>query len=219
MILNSKKTKCLPFNNSLTKDFVPQLSVEPGRNLEVIYKMKLVGLVINSEMTWDDHLDYTISRVNKTLWQLTRFRKLGADTHKLITFYILKVRSILMFGAVCFHSSLTQEQSRRLELQQKRSLAIILGSNYQNYKQALLLTSLPRLDILRENACLQWAIKAQGNPQHTDLFPINKSIENTRHRKKYLESKCKGVKYYKSAIPAMIRALNKFESNKQVLTQ
>lgn len=148
MILNSKKTKCLPFNNSLTKDFVPQLSVEPGRNLEVIYKMKLVGLVINSEMTWDDHLDYTILRVNKTLWQLTRFRKLGADTHKLITFYILKFRSILMFGAVCFHSSLTQEQSQRLELQRKRSLAIILGSNYQNYKQALLLTSLPRLDIL-----------------------------------------------------------------------
>ena len=66
--------------------------------------MKLVGLVINSEMTWDDHLDYTILRVTKTLWQLIRFRKLGADTYKLITFYILKVRSILMFGAVCFHS-------------------------------------------------------------------------------------------------------------------
>ena len=36
MILNSKKTKCLPFNNYLTKDFVPVLSVEPGRNLDEI---------------------------------------------------------------------------------------------------------------------------------------------------------------------------------------
>ena len=45
MILNSKTTKCLPFNNSLTKDLVPQLTVEPGKNFEVIYKMRLVGLV------------------------------------------------------------------------------------------------------------------------------------------------------------------------------
>ena len=111
MILNSKTTKCLPFYNSPTKDFVPQLSVEPGRNLEVKYKIKSVGLVINSEMTWDDHLDYTILRVNKTLWQLTRFRKLEVEKQKIITFYISKVKSILMIGAVCFHSFLTQEES------------------------------------------------------------------------------------------------------------
>ena len=112
-------------------------------------------------MTWGNHVDYTIGRVNKTLWQLTRFKQLVSDKKKLITFYILKVRSILLFGAVCFNSALTQEQSKRLlELQQKQSLVIILGSDYQNYKNALLLTSLPRLDTLMGEACLQWAIKA-----------------------------------------------------------
>ena len=119
-----------------------------------------------------------------------------------------------MFGAVCFHSALTQEQSKRLELQQKRSLAIILGSNYQNYKNALVLTSLPRLDSLREKACLLWAMKAQNNPQHTDLFPMNESQANTRFRKKFIEYKCRGSKFYNSAIPAMTRALNHSESFK-----
>ena len=119
-----------------------------------------------------------------------------------------------MFGAVCFHSALTQEQSKRLELQQKRSLAIILGSNYQNYKNALVLTSLPRLDHLREKACLLWATKAQNNPQHSNLFPINESQANTRFRKKFVEYKCRGSKFYNSAIPAMTRALNQFESYK-----
>ena len=117
-----------------------------------------------------------------------------------------------MFGAVCFHSALTQEQSKRLELQQKRSLAIILGSNYQNYKNALVLTSLPRLDALREKACLQWATKAQNNPHHKDLFPINENQANTRFRKKFIEYKCRGSKFYNSAIPAMTRALNYSES-------
>ena len=88
MMLNSKKTKCFPFINSHTRDFIPQLSVEPGEYLEVIYKLRLVGLVINSEMTWDDHVEYTIGRVNKTLWQLTRFKQLVADKKKLITFFI-----------------------------------------------------------------------------------------------------------------------------------
>ena len=137
---------------------------------------------------------------------------------KLVTFYTLKIRSVLMFGSVCFHSSLTKEQSRRLELQQKRSLACILGSDYRSYSQALSLTSLPRLDTLREEACTKWALKAQANPQHSDLFPLNPSTAVTRHRRKFKEYKCKGSKFYFSAIPAMVRALNSHYSNEEKQT-
>ena len=125
MKLNFSKTKCLPFINSKTRDFMPELSLEKGINLEVIYELKLVGLVVSSDLTWTAHVDYTVTRVNRVLWQLTRFRRLGASQTKLVTFYILKIRSILMFGAVCYHSALTRELSHQLELQQKRSLAII----------------------------------------------------------------------------------------------
>ena len=97
-------------------------------------------------------------------------------------FYKLKIRSIIMFVSVCFHSSLTKEQSRRLELQQKRSLACILGSDYKSYSQALSLTSLPRLNTLREEACIKWALKAQANPQLLDLFPLNQSTVDTNRR-------------------------------------
>ena len=116
MVLNNKKTKCIPFVNSKTRDFMPQLTLEEGKYLELIYQLKLVGLVITSELTWDEHVQYTVSRVNKTIWQLSRFKKLGASTEKLITFYILKIRSILMFASVCFHSSLTIELSHKIEL-------------------------------------------------------------------------------------------------------
>ena len=212
MVLNSKKTKCFPFNNSRTRDFIPKLSIDGENYLEVIYSLKLVGIVINSQLTWDDHIDYTVKRVNSVLWQLTRFKQCGADRNKLITFYILKIRSILMFGAVCFHSSLTQEDSRRLELQQKHSLACILGIEYKNYTNALSLCSLQRLDILREKACLKWSIKAQANPQHSHLFPANQSTVNTRFRKPFREYQCHSAKYYNSAVPAMARALNNHHS-------
>ena len=92
-----------------------------------------------------------------------------------------------MFGSVCFHSSITNDQSQRLELQQKRSLACILGSNYCSYSKALSLTSLPRLDTLRKEACIKWALKAQAKPHHSDLFPLHPSTVDTRHRRKFKE--------------------------------
>ena len=221
MILNSKKTRCIPFNNSLTKDFIPKYSVDGQTNLEVIYSLKLVGLVITSELTWKSHIEYTVGRVNKIIWQLTRFKQHGADMKMLVKFYILKIRSVLMFGAVCYHSSLTQENTRQLELQQKRSLACILGSEYKSYSHALEVTMLPRLDKLREDACVKWAMKAQANPQHTQLFPINHSQVETRNRQFFKEYKCKGAKYFNSAVPHMVRTLNSLQfhpagSNREV---
>ena len=82
MVLNSKKTKCMPFNNSKTRDFIPKLSIEEGSNLEVIYNLKLVGLVLTSDLSWKEHVIYTIGRVNKTIWQLVRFKQLGGDREK-----------------------------------------------------------------------------------------------------------------------------------------
>ena len=80
MKLNSRKTKCMPFISSLTKDVMRQISIEDDETLEVIYQLKLVGLVMNSSLDWTDHfvIDYTVNRVNKILWQVTRFRQLGA---------------------------------------------------------------------------------------------------------------------------------------------
>ena len=209
MIINKSKTKCLPFNNSRTKDFIPKLSVKEGEYLEVIYSLKLVGIFTNSELTWNDHIEYTVKRVNSVIWQLTRFKRVGADRDSLIKFYILEIISIIMFGAICFHSSLTQEDSRKLELQQKRSLACILGLEYRSYSHALELTSLPRIDDLRSEACLKWAIKAQANPQHTDLFPRNPNLVETRQNEEFKEYFCRSAKFYNSAVPAMVRALNK----------
>jgi hypothetical protein len=193
MILNQKKTKCLLFIISKTQDFMPELTVDGENFLEVIYKVKLVGLVITSDMTWNAHVDYTIGRVNKILWQLIRFKQYRAPRDKLLEYYTIKIRSILMFGAVCFHSALTLELRQRLELQQKRSLAIILGSQYRTYDHARTVTNLPTLEVMREEACIKWAIKAQANPQHTNLFPINNCQSVTRNKKKFTEYKCHGA--------------------------
>ena len=101
-----------------------------------------------------------------------------------------------MFGLVCYHSSITLNQRSQLEQQQKRSLAIILGSDYRSYDQARSQTNLPELDQLREEACQKWALKAQASQKHSHLFPLNTSQLKTRHREKLREPSCKRARYY-----------------------
>ena len=111
-----------------------------------------------------------------------------------------------MFGSVCYHSSLSLELSKKLKIQQRRSLAVILGKEYGSYSNALVLQNLPRLDKLRETASLKWALKAQQDPKDSGLFRPNINIK--RRKSRFIEPLCRTTKYYKSAIPSMTRALN-----------
>ena len=113
-----------------------------------------------------------------------------------------------MFGSVCYHSSLSQELSRTLELQQRKCFAIILGPRYRSYQNSRIELDLPRLDTLRAEACLKWALKTQLNPQHADLFPVRQTHINTRHKKTFTEYLCHTTKYFDSAVPYMTRILN-----------
>ena len=64
MKLNSRKTKYLQFIDSETNDFVPQIFIGNDEYIEVIYKLKLVGLVISSDLSWNEHIDYTVNSQN-----------------------------------------------------------------------------------------------------------------------------------------------------------
>ena len=46
---------------------MPQLKTQDGDFLEVIYKLKLVELVVTSDMTWQEHVNYPVGRFNKAL--------------------------------------------------------------------------------------------------------------------------------------------------------
>ena len=99
------------------------------------------------------------------------------------------------------------ELSRRLELQQKRCLRVILSSEYLSYQHACELTGIPSLEESREAACLRWARRAQASPHHPHLPPPTPTT-NTRQNKAFREYTCRTNRYYFSAVPYMARMLN-----------
>jgi hypothetical protein len=51
MVINYKKTKVMLFNNCKKWDFMPELVVE-GNQLEVLEEIKILGVVVRSDMKW-----------------------------------------------------------------------------------------------------------------------------------------------------------------------
>ena len=209
MKINFKKTKILPFNFSRKYDFLPQIQFPECEPLEVIYHTKLLGVTISSDLSWSLHTTDITKRATKKLWVLVRFKSLGGTQEQLLTTYTTRIRSTLEFAAPVFHSGLTQEQSRQIEMVQKKALAIILGNQYTSYGSALTSLNLERLDNRRTELAYNFALKCAQSNRHRWMFPLNlKSRPNLRMSRQYVEPQCKTARYHNSPIPYLTRLLN-----------
>ena len=106
---------------------------------------------------------------------LTKLKYAGVSIEDLVDIFILFIRSITEYCSVAFHSSLTIEQSEKIEQIQKTCLKVILGDMYISYSSALEMTNLTKLSDRREKRCLDFARKCLKHPRNNRLFPITKN--------------------------------------------
>ena len=126
--------------------------------------MKLLGVVITSNLKWKRNTEYITERGYSRLWFLKRLKKLGCPIEVLVDSYIKQVRCILEMACPVWHSALTQADSRAVERVQKS--AIILGDDYNSYDSALDNLDLSTLDERRHTICLNFALKSASHPIH-----------------------------------------------------
>ena len=114
------------------------------------------------------------------MWIMIRFKLWGGSREQLLSVYQLRVHSTLVFATPVFHSGLTQDQNRQVEMVQKRAFAMILGRNYENYETAL----------FNRNNCkpeephfeTTFAFKCTKSPKQQHMFPLSLNYrEHMRH--------------------------------------
>ena len=98
--------------------------------------------------------------------------------------YVLFIMSVVEYCAVAFHSSLTQQQSNKLEKIQKTSLRVILGDMYVDYAAALEMCGIQTLSERRLKRCLDFSEKCLKHPRNKRLFPLNPSTSEHSIRNK-----------------------------------
>ena len=67
MKINYKKSKVMIFNPCTSIDFLPELSLD-NNELEVVDEIRLLGLVIRSDLRWMSNTDSMVKKANKRLW-------------------------------------------------------------------------------------------------------------------------------------------------------
>ena len=140
---------------------------------------------------------------------ITKLKYVGVGEEDLLDIYILFIRSITKYCAVVFHSSLTQQQSKKLEGIQKTCLKIIYGDSYTDYETALKNSGLQTLAERRLKRCLDFSLKSLKHPKMSKKFPKNPNQnESLRFSEPFSVNFANTKSYQQSAIPFCQRLLN-----------
>ena len=207
MVINLKKSKVMLFNPCRSIDFMPKLELE-NTELELVEQMKLLGVLIRSDMKWTDNTEYMVGRAYKKLWVIRRLKGLGAGPSELVDMYSKQVRSVLELAVPAWHGAITQADSNDIERVQKCALHIILGDSYEGYRNALELSNLESLESRRDKLCLKFAKKAVKNDKHTNWFIPKADLPTRQVQNKYRKVVARTGRLMTSPISYLTNLLN-----------
>jgi hypothetical protein len=168
MNINFKKTKEM-IVGPLSKTSPPLLVID-NNVIQRVTSFKLLGVQLDCNLKWQNHVDNIYSRAASRLYFLKQLRRSNVNSDDAFIFYTSVIRPVLEYACPAWHSSLTKEQAHRLENIQKRALFIIYGSidylNFCNdhtiptlYERRELLTRKFFKDILNnDNNCLRYLL-------------------------------------------------------------
>ena len=94
-----KKTNLMVINPTHNKQAIPFCSLEDGDPLPLVKEMRLLGLIVDSDLSWWPLVSDIVRRCRSKIWSLVKLREAGADCSQLVTLYIAHVRATLEFGA------------------------------------------------------------------------------------------------------------------------
>ena len=150
--------------------FEPHLILDSEDALEVVDEIKLLGLVVRSDLSWSSNTNTMCQKVFSRMWILRRLKGLGADREALLDTYNQQILSIVEFAAPVWTPGLTQSQAHQIERVQKTAVRVILGDSYTSYKQGLALMKLEPIQQRRKRLCAKFTTKAISHPRFNTWF-------------------------------------------------
>lgn len=210
MKINEKKCHVIKFHFSKTlndsKYFINCSEVSS------VNELNLLGVIINKDLKWNTNTDFMITKCNRKIFMFAKLKSFCATRDDLLRVWTSYLRPICEYAAPVWHSSLTDTETSKLERAQKRALRIILGADYTSYSGALEILKIPSMHQRRENLCLKFAKSLLGSSKFRDLLPKYRNYDKVLRKdinSKMAEGTCVRDRYYKSAIPYLIRLLNR----------
>ena len=206
--INQDKTKIMSVNFSRKFDFFPKLFIG-DRQLDVVKSTKLLGIIISSDLKWNEHPSYIVNKASKHLWFLRRLSKLGAAKLTLLEMFQLSIRNLAEQGVPIFTGALSRGNINDFENIQKQAFKVILRGDYLNYENALSTLDQETLEERRVDISLRFAKKCVKHPKMKYLF--KRKVKNRTRvgpKLKFIEPRVNSARGEKGPISFFIRLLN-----------
>ena len=187
--LNTKKTKFIIFHRPRQKLPPYQNEIKIENNIiERTNDIKFLGVIVDSTLTWENHLKFKCSQILKSLNAISRLKN-QIPSSILKTLYNSLILPHLSY-AISVWGNTTNRQFKRLQLLQKRSIRLITKSRYNSHTNNLFkqLHILKLQDIFKAS-CLQlyYMIYNKLTPLYfQQQIPTNSMIHNFDTRQSQL---------------------------------
>ena len=150
-ILNEDKCKEMRvcFAKLERSDILPL--VINNKEIELNCSAKIWGLIIRSDLKWNDHVEPVLNTSSKRLYFLRQLKRARVYEKEMILFFCTCVLPILGYASPVFHYSLPSYLSNDIERIQRRALKIIYPN--LSYQEALVKSGLQNLHNRRDILC------------------------------------------------------------------
>lgn len=169
MLLNSKKSKDMLISFCKILPTAQTVTID-GQSVQRVSGTKLLGVLINSNLKWDDHVNYIYKKASSRIYFLKHLKRAGLSSEELRLYYITVIRSVIEYAAPAWFTSTTTAQKERLNHIQKRALRIITPDLPQDIAEHQL--NIPPLNYRLEMLCKKMFLQmcSISHPLH-DLLP------------------------------------------------
>ena len=128
MLINEAKTglMCVPAATS----FRPKVTIDlAGTAIAGSPSMKVLGLTLDSNFSFNSHVRSLCSRMRSHTWTLLRLKRAGLTEEGLINTYKTLIRPLVEYVSPVWHPIINASQSVAIERQQTQALMNIYGPN------------------------------------------------------------------------------------------
>ena len=209
MLISEKKTKSMIINYTDNYQFHTRLTLN-SQNIQVVDKIKILGTIIESSLSWNDNCMAIIRKVNARMQLLRKVWSFGSSREEMVQLWKTFCLSVLDQSCVVWDSGLTCENRKDLERTQKTFVKLILEEDYETYKKALKLLHLETLEARRKTLSLTFIKRSLADGKLRDLFPLRKKnhMMETRKNEKYKVTHAHTERFKNSPIITLQKLLN-----------
>jgi hypothetical protein len=201
MNINVKKTKEMLLGPILKNP--PDQIVLNTVNIERVTSFKLLGITVMNNMSWENHVSAICAKSSKRLHFLTILKRSAVSPTDLLQFYKCVIRPVIEYACPVWQSSLTSDQSDRLESVQRRALKIIYNSS--DYELMCALHSVEPISVRLDSLARTFFIRVSRPDDCLNrLLPAERSediLNRLRQPNRLPFAICRTNRFLKSFLP------------------